>query len=168
MSHVKFLAKFKKNQFWAFFWICNFDFVLFWLGIWCESLVWLIMGRRGVSQNAGVLVVLVWCQKWQGCNALWFFKIYWASFGMCWEWWFDYHDPLTLQINKIATIKKCSFRDIIHHQALMGEYCWEMSFKIQMPILTVPTFMQATVNAFNCIEKIGINKQSHLTVFFRL
>ena len=39
--------------------ICNFDFVLFWLGIWCESLVWVIMGRRRVSQNAGVLVVLV-------------------------------------------------------------------------------------------------------------
>ena len=42
-----------------FFKICNFDFVLFWLGIWCESLVWVIMGRRGVSQNAGVLVVFV-------------------------------------------------------------------------------------------------------------
>ena len=27
--------------------------------MWCESLVWVIMGRRGVSQNAGVLVVLV-------------------------------------------------------------------------------------------------------------
>ena len=39
--------------------ICNFDFVLFWLGIWCESLVWVIIERRGVSQNAGVLVVLV-------------------------------------------------------------------------------------------------------------
>ena len=38
---------------------CNFDFVLFWLGIWCESLVWLIMGRREVSQNTGVLVGLV-------------------------------------------------------------------------------------------------------------
>ena len=46
-------------KFWQFFKICNFDFVLFWLGIWCESLVWVIMGRRGVSQNAGVLVVLV-------------------------------------------------------------------------------------------------------------
>ena len=46
-------------KFWQFFKICNFDFVLFWLGIWCESLVWVIMGRQGVSQNAGVLVVLV-------------------------------------------------------------------------------------------------------------
>ena len=27
--------------------ICNFDFVLFWLGIWCESQVWVIMGRWG-------------------------------------------------------------------------------------------------------------------------
>ena len=33
--------------------------VLFWLGIWYESLVWVIMGRRGYSENAGVLVVLV-------------------------------------------------------------------------------------------------------------
>ena len=29
----------------AIFLICNFDFVLFWLWIWCESLVWVIMGR---------------------------------------------------------------------------------------------------------------------------
>ena len=57
MSRAKFLAKFQNFKFCQFFKICNF--VLFWLGIWCESLVWLIMGRRGVSQNAGVLVVLV-------------------------------------------------------------------------------------------------------------
>ena len=37
----------------------TFYYVLFWLGSWCESLAWVIMGRRGVSQNAGVLVVLV-------------------------------------------------------------------------------------------------------------
>ena len=43
----------------SFFLNFNFDFVLFWLGIWCESLVWVIMGQRGVSQNAGVLVVVV-------------------------------------------------------------------------------------------------------------
>ena len=42
-----------------FFLICNFNFVLFWLRIWCESLVWVIMGRWGVSKNPGVLVVLV-------------------------------------------------------------------------------------------------------------
>ena len=56
---VKFLAKFQNLNFWQFFDICNFDFVFFWLGIWCESLVWVIMRQRGVSQNAGVLVVLV-------------------------------------------------------------------------------------------------------------
>ena len=36
----------------------NFEFVLFWFGIWCES----IMGNHGVagvSQNAGILVVLM-------------------------------------------------------------------------------------------------------------
>ena len=52
-------AKFKNSNFWQFFKIGNFDFVLFWLGIRCESLVWVIMGRRGVSQNVSVLVVLV-------------------------------------------------------------------------------------------------------------
>ena len=46
---------------------CNFDFMLFWLGIWCESLVWVIMGRRGVSQNAGVLVVLVMPPAQRSC-----------------------------------------------------------------------------------------------------
>ena len=53
-------CKISKFEFLAiFFLICNFDSVLFWLGIWCESLVWVIMGQRGVSQNAGILVVLV-------------------------------------------------------------------------------------------------------------
>ena len=56
---LSFLQNFKISIFGNFFQMCNFDFVLFSLGIWCESLVWVIMGRRGVSQNAGVLVVLV-------------------------------------------------------------------------------------------------------------
>ena len=53
---VKLLAKFWNLNFWQFFKICKFDFVLFWLGIWCESVVWVIMWQWGVSQNAGVLV----------------------------------------------------------------------------------------------------------------
>ena len=52
-------CKISRFEFLAIFKICNFDFVLFWLGIWCESLVWVIMGWQGVSQNAGILVVLV-------------------------------------------------------------------------------------------------------------
>ena len=55
----KALCKIINSEYWQFFKICNFDFVLFWFGIWCESLVWVIMGRQGLSQNAGVLVVLV-------------------------------------------------------------------------------------------------------------
>ena len=47
VSRGKFLAKCQNLKFWQFFKICNFDFVLFWLGIWCESLVWVIIGRRG-------------------------------------------------------------------------------------------------------------------------
>ena len=42
-----FLQNFKIWNFDNFFEICNFDFALFWLGIWCESLVWVIMGWRG-------------------------------------------------------------------------------------------------------------------------
>ena len=41
-------AKFKKLNFWQIFQICCFDLVLFWLGIWYESIVWLIMGWWGV------------------------------------------------------------------------------------------------------------------------
>ena len=39
--------------------ICNCDFVFLWHELWCESLVWVTLGQREVSQNAGVLVVLV-------------------------------------------------------------------------------------------------------------
>ena len=62
VSCLQFLAKLKNLNFGQIFIICNFDFVVFWLGIWCESLVWAVMGRRGVPQNAGILVVLVLLQ----------------------------------------------------------------------------------------------------------
>ena len=35
-------------EFLANFLICDFDFVLLWHGIWYESIVWVIMGQRGV------------------------------------------------------------------------------------------------------------------------
>ena len=41
------VQNFKIWIFGNFFKVCNFDFLLFWLGIWCESLVWLIMWRLG-------------------------------------------------------------------------------------------------------------------------
>ena len=44
---LSFLQNFKIEFLAFFFLICNFDFVLFWLGIWCEPLVWVIMGRWG-------------------------------------------------------------------------------------------------------------------------
>ena len=37
-----FFQKLQNLNFWQFLKICNFDLVLFWLGIWCESLVWVI------------------------------------------------------------------------------------------------------------------------------
>ena len=52
-----FLQNFKIGIFLRFFKICVFDFLLFWLGIWCESPVGVIMGRQGVSKNAGIVVV---------------------------------------------------------------------------------------------------------------
>ena len=53
---------FQNSKVWSFdsfFLICNFDFVLVWLGIQYGYLVWVIMGRQRYPQNAGVLVVLV-------------------------------------------------------------------------------------------------------------
>ena len=43
-------ACFKIQKF-GIFLICNFDFVLFWLGIQYDSMVWVIMRRRGVSSE---------------------------------------------------------------------------------------------------------------------
>ena len=48
----KITCKVLKFEFLAIFKICNFDCVLFWLSIWYVFLVGVIMGRRGVSQNA--------------------------------------------------------------------------------------------------------------------
>ena len=54
-----FLQNFKTWIFCNFFKFVTLSWDLtffFWLGIWCESLVWVIMGQQGVFQNAGVLV----------------------------------------------------------------------------------------------------------------
>ena len=55
----KFFFKFPKFEFWQIFKMCKFHFVLFWLGIQNESKVWVILGPRGYSHNAGILVALV-------------------------------------------------------------------------------------------------------------
>ena len=59
--------KLSKFEFFGnFFNMCNLlDFVLFWLGIWCQSLVWVIMGRRGISEcrrTSCSSFVLFWIQ----------------------------------------------------------------------------------------------------------
>ena len=51
VSRVMPVSKFKNLKFWQFFKICNFDFVFFWLGIQYDSMVWVIMRRRGVSSE---------------------------------------------------------------------------------------------------------------------
>ena len=40
-------ARFQNLNFWQIFKNCSFDFVLFWLGVWCELLVWVVMGWWG-------------------------------------------------------------------------------------------------------------------------
>ena len=42
------IINFYNQHFLAKVLICNFDFVLFWLGIWYESIVWVIMVQQGV------------------------------------------------------------------------------------------------------------------------
>ena len=51
VSRVMSVSKFKNLKFWRIFKICNFDFVIFWLGIQYDSMVWVIMRRRGVSSE---------------------------------------------------------------------------------------------------------------------
>ena len=56
VSRVMFVSKLNKLKFWRILWICNFDFVFFWLGIQYGGGGG---GGGGYPQNAGVLVVLV-------------------------------------------------------------------------------------------------------------
>ena len=58
---VQFFAKLQNLNFWQFFKICDFDFVLFWLGIWCESLVWVIMWcRRSSHSSFEDWIIITW------------------------------------------------------------------------------------------------------------
>ena len=47
VSRITFLSKIKKRQFWQILWICNFDFVLFWLRIQYELVY--SMGNNGAA-----------------------------------------------------------------------------------------------------------------------
>ena len=51
VSRVMPVSKLKNLKFWRIFKICNFDFVFFWLGIQYDSIVWVIIRRRGVSSE---------------------------------------------------------------------------------------------------------------------
>ena len=59
-------GKISKFKFLAIFKICNFDFVFLWLGIWCESLVWVIISSdkaaRGISERRH--------SRWSSCNCV--------------------------------------------------------------------------------------------------
>ena len=61
VSRVMSVSKFKNLKFWRIFKICNFDFVIFWLGIQYDSMVWVIMRRRGVSSERRRSSCSSWC-----------------------------------------------------------------------------------------------------------
>ena len=48
---IMFVTKYQNLKIWQILLICNFDFVLLWLVIQCDSVVWVIMRRRGVSSE---------------------------------------------------------------------------------------------------------------------
>ena len=58
------VSKFKNFKFGLIFKICNFDFVFFWLGIQYDSMVWVIMRRRGVSSERRHSS----CSSWTGSS----------------------------------------------------------------------------------------------------
>ena len=64
VSRVMPVSKFKHLKFWRIFKICNVDFVIFWLGIQYDSIVWVIMRRRGVSseRRRSSCSSLSWCR----------------------------------------------------------------------------------------------------------
>ena len=75
VSRVMPVSKFKYLKFWRIFKICNFDFVIFWLGIQYDSMVWVIMRRRGVSSERRRSS----CSSWPGFPGIFQFHdvLYW-------------------------------------------------------------------------------------------
>ena len=70
VSRVMPVSKFKNSKFWRIFLkICNFDFVIFWLGIQYDSMVWVIMRRRGVSSE----------RRRSSCSSLISFCFWWIK-----------------------------------------------------------------------------------------
>ena len=72
---VNIFCKIPKFEFLAIFKICNFDFILFWLGIQYESIVWTNMGRRVVFSEC-------WCSSYSSSRIFYMisFKIYYLLF----------------------------------------------------------------------------------------
>ena len=63
---VMFVSKFKKLKFWRILSIYNFDLVFICLGIQCDSIVWLIMGRGG---RVVVVVVVSSERRHSSCSS---------------------------------------------------------------------------------------------------
>ena len=72
------VSKFKNLKFWWIFEICIFAFVFFWLGIQYDSMVWVIIRRRGVSSE----------RRSSSCSSLWLIYHSWPSLFRL-SWWFN-------------------------------------------------------------------------------
>ena len=77
VSRVKVIVKFKNLNFWKFFGICKFHFVLLWHGIWNESIVWVIMGLEG---GGGVF----WEYRHSSCSSCILIFLYVTDKNLVW------------------------------------------------------------------------------------
>ena len=86
--HVKLFAKFQNVNFWQIFEICNFDFVLFWLGIQYESKVWIIKGRRRVFSE---------CRR-SSCSC------WYSQYKSIWPFWSNMNVDFSISIYQISSL----------------------------------------------------------------
>ena len=71
------VSEFKNLKFWRIFYICNFYFVFFLLGIQYDSMVWVIMRRREVSSE----------RRRSSCSSLSCARRLWNSLLPIWLLW---------------------------------------------------------------------------------
>ena len=129
---------------WQILKVYDFDFFLFWLGLWYESIVWVIIGRRGYPQNAGILVTLVdyvelsflvWSSIDITLANVWIHICAWLvwplNFFMIWSslthWGRDEMDNISQATfsNALSSMKMLKFR---------LEFHWSLFLRVQLTI----------------------------------
>ena len=108
VSRVMPVSKFFKSlKFWRIFKICNFDFVIFWLGIQYDSMVLVIMRRRGVSSE----------RRRSSCSSLitqWRYNLQSRHYLIVPQlWYFQFELALCYHDNACQTAK---LQEYYHHQ----------------------------------------------------